>query len=202
MKGNELKINEKTSLFHLTWPIFIESLLAMLIGNVDSLMLSNYSETAVGGIGNANQILNFLTLAFSIIASASGVVVAQYLGAKLKDKISEIYTVSIFFNLIISGVISLIIFLFSSLIFKIMKVPAELLADATSYMKILGGFIFLQALFNVFTQIFRSNGLTKVGMYISLAVNILNIVGNYIFLYGPLSFFRFRSNRSSYFKCI
>lgn len=188
MKEKELKINEKTSLFHLTWPIFIESLLAMLIGNIDSLMLSNYSETAVGGIGNANQILYFLTLAFSIIASASGVVVAQYLGAKLKDKISEIYTVSIFFNLVISGIVSLIIFLFSSIIFKIMKVPAELLPDATSYMKILGGFIFLQALFNVFAQIFRSNGLTKVGMYISLSVNIINIIGNYIFLYGPLSF--------------
>lgn len=188
MKEKELKINEKTSLFHLSWPIFIEAFLAMLIGNIDSLMLSNYSETAVGGIGNANQILYFLTLAFSIIASASGVVVAQYLGANIKAKISEIYTVSIFFNLVISGIVSLIIFLFSSLIFKIMKVPAELLPDATSYMKILGGFIFLQALFNVFTQIFRSNGLTKVGMYISLAVNILNIIGNYIFLYGPLSF--------------
>ena len=58
-----------------------------------------------------------------------------------------------------------------------MKVPQELLPDATSYMKILGGFIFFQALFNVFAQIFRSNGLTKVGMYISLAVNILNIIG-------------------------
>ena len=41
---------------------------------------------------------------------------------------------------------------------------------------------------DVFAQIFRSNGLTKVGMYISLSVNIINIIGNYIFLYGPLSF--------------
>lgn len=185
---NTKAIGKKTSLFHLSWPVFVESLLAMLIGNIDSLMLSNYSETAVGGVGNANQILNLLTLAFNIIASATGVIVAQYLGAKLKNKINEIYTVSILFNLVLSGFISVLIILSSSLIFKLMKVPTELLPDAISYMKILGGFIFLQALFNTFTQIFRSNGLTKIGMYISIAINIVNIIGNYIFLYGPLQF--------------
>ena len=180
-------INEHTSLLKLTWPIFIENLLAMLIGNIDSIMLSNYSETAVGGVGNANQILNLLTLAFSIIASATGVIVAQYLGAKLLSKMNEIYTVSIFFNLVLSGLISLIILLFSGAIFNLMNVPADLLPDALSYMKILGGFIFLQACFNTFTQIFRSNGLTRIGMYISIFINILNIIGNYIFLFGPLS---------------
>ena len=86
----EKAISEKTSLFQLSWPIFVETLLAMLIGNVDTIMLSNYSDTAVGAVSNANQILNLLTLMFSIIASATGVVVAQYLGAKLYDKLSEI----------------------------------------------------------------------------------------------------------------
>ena len=183
---NSSAINKKTSLFHLSWPIFVEALLAMLIGNVDSIMLSNYSETAVGGVGNANQILNILTLAFNIIASATGVVVSQYLGAKLKDKLNEIYTVSIFFNLMLSGFISLIIIFFSSSIFKLMNVPDELMPNALSFMKIFGGFIFLQACFSTFTQIFRSNGLTKIGMYISLFINVLNIIGNYLVLYGPL----------------
>lgn len=188
IKNSENSISEKTSLLKLTWPIFIETLLAMLIGNIDSVMLSNYSETAVGGVGNANQILGLLTLAFSIIASATGVIVAQYLGAKLLSKMNEIYTVSIFFNLVLSGLISIIILLFSKLIFTLMNVPNELIPDALSYIRILGGFIFLQACFNTFTQIFRSNGRTKIGMYISIFINILNIIGNYIFLFGPLSY--------------
>lgn len=188
MKSKAIEINEKTPLFHLTWPIFVESLLAMLIGNVDSIMLSRYSETAVGAVGNANQILNLVTLAFSIIASATGVVVSQYLGAKLKSKISEIYTVAIFFNLVISVGVSILILFGASSMFKMMNIPDELLAEATRFMKIFGGFIFLQACFNTFTQIFRSNGLTKIGMYISISINILNIIGNYMFLYGPLKF--------------
>ena len=52
------------SLFTLGWPIFVQSLLSMCLGYIDTIMLSNFSEDAVGGIGNANQILGFLTLAF------------------------------------------------------------------------------------------------------------------------------------------
>lgn len=184
----EKEISEKTSLFQLSWPIFVETLLAMLIGNVDTIMLSNYSDTAVGAVSNANQILNLLTLMFSIIASATGVVVAQYLGAKLYDKLSEIYSVSVGFNLVISGVISLAIMIFGKEMLRLIKIPDSLLTEANSYLVILGGFIFLQAMFNTFTQIFRSNGKTKIGMIISLLVNVANIFGNYLFLYGPLRF--------------
>lgn len=183
-----MKINKDTSLFKLAWPIFCQALLAMGIGYVDSIMLSRYNQTAVGAIGNANQIIGFLTLAFTIISSATGVVVAQYLGAGLKDKISQLYTVSIAFNLVLSLIISAIVFLGSNFIFTMMKVPSEMLPDANSYMKIVGGFVFVDAVFSTFAQIFRSNGMTKIGMVISLLINILNVAGNYLFLYGPLSF--------------
>lgn len=182
------EINENTSLFQLAWPIFFQSLFSMCIGWVDSAMLSRYSETAVGAIGNANQILNLLTLMFNIISSATGVIVAQYLGAKLQEKIGEIYTVALFFNIILSGVISLVILLFSNQMFKMMQIPDEMLPDALSYMYIVGGCIFVEALFGTFAAIFRSNGKTVIGMVVQFAVNILNIIGNYMFLYGPLSF--------------
>ena len=182
-----MQINKDTSLFKLAWPIFCQALLAMGIGYVDSLMLGRYNETAVGAIGNANQIIGFLTLAFTIISSASGVVVAQYLGAGLKDKISQLYTVSIAFNLALSLIISAIVFFGSNFIFKMMNVPTEMLPDANSYMKIVGGFVFVDAVFSTFSQIFRSNGMTKIGMVISLLINILNVAGNYTFLYGPLA---------------
>lgn len=186
-----IEINEKTSVFKLGWPIFVEAFLAILIGSVDTLMLGKYSETAPAAVGNANQILNLLTLMFNIIAGATGVIVAQYLGAKLIKKISEIYSVAIFVNLILSVFISLIIFIFSEPIFRLMQLEESLIPEAKIYLQLLGGFIFLQAIFSVFSQILRSNGLTQVGMYTSLAVNVVNIVGNYCFLYGPLKFLNY-----------
>lgn len=185
---NEVNINEHTSLFKLGWPIFVQILLSMCIGYVDTFMLSQYSQTAVGGISNANQIIGFLTLAFSIISSATGVIVAQYIGAKVKQKLNEIYTVSIAFNLVLSALISFILLVFTRGLLSIMKVPDAMVPDAMSYLRIVGGVVFVEAVFDTFSQIFRSNGLTKIGMVITLGINIVNIIGNYLFLFGPLKY--------------
>ena len=176
----------KMSLFKLGWPIFFQCLLSLCLGYIDMFMITGYDENAVNGIGQANQILGFLTLAFTIISSAAGVMIAQYLGAKLRDKLNEIYTVSIFFNLILSGVISFILLAGANFIFKLMKTPSFMIADARNYMTIVGGFMFIQAMIDVFSQVFRNNGKTQFGMFIAISMNIINIVGNYIFLYGPL----------------
>ena len=45
---------KKPNLFALTWPIFIELVLQMLMGNIDQIMISKYSQTAVAAVGNAN----------------------------------------------------------------------------------------------------------------------------------------------------
>ena len=170
-------------------PVFVQAFLSMLIGYADSLMLTRYSDTAVGAVGNANQVLGFLTLAFTIISSATGVVVSQYLGAKKFDSIGRIYTVSVAFNLALSVTISAIVFIFSKGMMRLMNLPDEMMPDAVNYMRLVGGFIFLQALSDTFYQILRSNGKMVFGMVSALVTNVLNIGGNYLFLYGPLKSF-------------
>ena len=67
---NTLEIDKRSSLFKLTWPIFIELVLQMLVGNVDQFMMSQYSENSVAAIGNVNTIMNFVTITFSIVTMA------------------------------------------------------------------------------------------------------------------------------------
>ncbi|MBQ1787222.1 MAG: MATE family efflux transporter, partial [Turicibacter sp.] len=159
-----LQLNQRGLLFKLTWPIFIELILQMLVGNVDQIMMSQYSENAVAAIGNVNTIMNFMTITFSIVTMAITIMVTQYLGSKNKEKVSEIYTVGIFTNLIFSAIISIGLFLGSEALFNALKMPVELHADAKQYLNIVGGLVFLQALFMSFSAIFRSNGLMKQGM--------------------------------------
>uniref|UniRef100_UPI0040573CAC MATE family efflux transporter n=1 Tax=Acetatifactor sp. TaxID=1872090 RepID=UPI0040573CAC len=71
------EITESTSLFFLAGPMSLEMFLNILVNNVDTLMLSHYSENAVGAVGNANQIMSLLILMFNIIATATSVVVSQ-----------------------------------------------------------------------------------------------------------------------------
>ena len=69
------------SLFKLTWPIFVELFLQMLVGNTDQMMVGQVSQTGVGAIGNANQIINVLLISFSIISLATTILVSQNMGA-------------------------------------------------------------------------------------------------------------------------
>ena len=81
----EIVIDENTHVRTLAWPIFIELLLNILLHNVDTIMLGRYSELAVGAVGNANQLLMVFLIMFNVVASATNVIVAQYLGAKQVD---------------------------------------------------------------------------------------------------------------------
>ena len=76
----------KLSVFKMTWPIFIEILLQMMVGNVDQFMLSHYSQKSVAAVGNANQIINIVIIALSVISMAATILIAQYRGAGNKEK--------------------------------------------------------------------------------------------------------------------
>ena len=182
--GGVRVIDEKTSLFVIAGPMFLELLLNILLNNMDTLMLSHYDEYSVGAVGNANQVMFLFIITFNIIATAISVVVAQYLGAKRYDEMNKIYTLAFLVNIVLSA----FLVLGKGLITSFLNVSPEMLPDACTYLNIVGGGLFLQAGYNVMLQILRCNGYTKIGMYISIAINLINIGGNYLFLYGPLKY--------------
>ena len=191
MEQTKIDDYKSFSVFKLSIPIFFQMLLSMCLGYTDTIMLSHFDENAVGAIGNANHLTGFLMLAFSIISSSTGVIVAQYLGAKRKHQMNQIYTLAIFFNLVLSVFVSAVIFLFARPLLTAMKVPGMMLEDSTSYIKITGMFLFCQAIIGIFQQIFVCNGKTNLCMFLSMGISILNIIGNWCFLYGPLKFLNF-----------
>ncbi|MBQ2405265.1 MAG: MATE family efflux transporter [Lachnospiraceae bacterium] len=181
-------IDETTPLLVIAGPMFVELLLNIFLNNIDTIMLSHYSENAVGAVGNANQVMFLIIMLFNIIATATSVVVAQYLGAEQFDKMNQIYTLAVVVNLVFGIVLSAGLVAAKGFIMKMLNVSDEMMPDAMIYMSIVGGGLFLQAVYNVMLQILRCNGHTKVGMYISVVINLINIVGNFTFLYGPLKF--------------
>ncbi|MCR4740825.1 MAG: MATE family efflux transporter [Lachnospiraceae bacterium] len=183
-------IDEKTPLLVLAGPMFLELFLNTMLNNVDTLMLSHYDEYAVGAVGNANTIMFMMNILFNVIATATSVVVAQYLGAKLYDRMNMIYTLAIVVNLVTGIILSGVFCAANPLIMNFLHVSKEMRPYSMIYIYIVGGGGFISAVFNVMLQILRCNGYTKIGMWVTFAINIVNIIGNYIFLYGPLAFLR------------
>jgi len=173
------------TLFALAWPILIEILMLRLMGIADTFMLSHYSDNAVAAVGFSDQILAMTIMLCSMVTIGTTILVSRYVGAKDKQSASEIIRVSISLNFLFGLIISLILILFASDILRIMGLPAELMKDATIYMVIIGGFTFIQSLMLTVSAVIKGHGFTKQVMYVMTGANILNIIGNYLFIFGP-----------------
>lgn len=169
-------------------PIFIELFLQLLVGNVDQIMISRYSQNAVAAIGNGNQIMSILIIFMNVVGSGTTIVLARYLGANNKKKQAETCTVSIAMITIVGFIASFILVVFHMPIFRLMNVPEEILSDASKYMAIIGACVIVQAVYIGFGAILRSYSMNSTITVISFTMNILNVVGNAILIYGLFGF--------------
>ena len=172
------------NIYKITWPIFVEMLFFILLGTVDTIMLSGYSDTAVGSVGISNQILFLFGILVNIIAIGIGVVAAQYLGAKQVQNAKDTIVTGIFGNLIIGVVLSLIIIVFGKSLLILVNTDSALLDDSVIYLKIVGYSLVFISLRVALSTGFRSFSKPKIVMIIMIVGNVINVVLNAILIYG------------------
>ena len=179
---------KKLSLFHLTWPIFLEFFLFMLMGLADTFMLSAVSDDAVAGVGTANQYIQIAILLLGVIGTGASITVSQYIGAfKLIDA-TKIAALSISLNFVVGLIMSGLFLIFSGDIMELMNLQGPVLQYAQSYLAIVGGFLFFQALITTAAAIIRVQGWTKQAMYVSLGMNVVHVILNYLLIFGKFGF--------------
>ena len=176
--------NLSRQLSSLAGPIFIETLLVMMLGAVDTFMLSRYSDNSVAAVGVVNQLMNLVFLLFEVISLGTSILCSQYIGAGRRDKVIQVVGISLIFNLLSGMLMSLGLYSFADDLLHLMGLRPDLMSDGLPYMKIVGGFAFLQAISLSLSASLRSADKAKYPMYVSMVVNVLNIVGNYSLIFG------------------
>lgn len=179
---------KKMKLFNLAWPIFIETLLFMLLGFVDVFVLSRYDDLAASSVNTANQAVSIATIVFTVISTASAVLISQYLGAGKRESASRIGALSITFHLIFGIIISGVFLLFNKPILEFIGASGDVLRFSSEYLSIVGGFIFLQALMSSMSVIIRNHGMTKVSMFVTVGMNVMNTALDVVFVLGLFGF--------------
>ena len=177
-------IHLRSRLASLTWPIFIELLLVMLLGVMDVIMLSRLSDVSVAAVGLVNTLLMTLSLIFVVGSTGTTVVCSQFTGARQENAFTQTVGVSLVLNLFSGAAVSLCLAAWPDAVLRAMNISHELMPEARSYLAIVGGWLALQALSMNCTAILRSRGQARAPMYISLVVNICNIFGNYVLIFG------------------
>ena len=165
-------------------PIFIETLLIMMLGAVDTIMLSQYSDESVAAVGVVNQIVMFAFLIFEVINIGTSVLCSQYLGAKMQKNMVQVVGVALLFNLVMGLLISAILHYGATTLLGWMGLRPELLKDGIGYMQIVGAFAFFQAISFTISASLRSANKAIYPMMVTVLVNIMNIIGNYSLIFG------------------
>lgn len=178
----------KRRLAKLAAPIFIETLLIMMLGAVDTLMLSRHSDNSVAAVGVVNQIIMLTFLVFEVINLGTSVLCSQYLGARMQEKVVQVVGVSLLVNMLIGGLISLLLYLLNTTILGWMGLGPELMTDGADYMRIVGSFAFFQAISLTLSAALRSANKAIYPMLVTVVVNVINIIGNYSLIFGKFGF--------------
>ena len=171
-------------ILQLSWPIFIELLLQLLVGNMDQVQLSHFNGTAVAAVGNANTIITVVLLTFNVISLAAMILVSQYRGAGDLKSTNQIYTLSLVVNGALAVVLAAALIGLAGPLFALMQVPEELVPEAKAYLIITAAALPFQALMLTFSAFLRAGAKMKIIMAITGVVNLCNIGGNAVLING------------------
>ena len=174
------------ALFALILPLVIEQMLAVLVGMADSIMIANVGESAVSGVSLVDSVMLLLINAFSALATGGAVVTGQYLGQRNTQKAQEAAQQLIWFLAFLAIGVMALMYLAKGFILHTVfgQITAEVRSYAEVYLLIVAASIPFVALYNAGAAIFRVMGNSKVSMQVSIVMNIINVVGNAILIYG------------------
>lgn len=165
-------------------PIALETLCYMLAGMVDTIMLSSVGDNAVGAVGTANTYISVFIIMFSVVSSGMIAVMTQYIGAQREGVAYQARQLGAVFNLGVGVVLSVFLAACSEGILEAVGVAPLLMDYARTYLRIVGGFCFLNALIPIFSSYLRAFGHTREPLTASLLANTVNLILNAVFLFG------------------
>ncbi|MCI8668985.1 MAG: MATE family efflux transporter [Lachnospiraceae bacterium] len=170
------------ALKNLIIPLVIEQVLVMMVGMVDTMMVSHAGEAAISGVALVDMIDYLIITVFAALATGGAVIVSQYLGSRQKEQANtsagQLITISFF----LSVLVMVLCLVFHEGILKLLfgKIEADVMKACITYFVITAfSFPFL-GIYNASAALFRSMQKTNTTMLVSALMNIINIVGNAI----------------------
>ena len=169
-------------LLKMLWPLLVEQFLQLVVGIADAMTVSHAGEAAISGVSLVTPIYTVFLFAFNALGVGGSVIISQYRGSgqgkKADETAAQLYRLSALFSLACFALTAL--FGRSILHGLYWKVTPEVMGAAEKYLFILSFSLPMNALYNAGAAIFKSNGLTRTTMYITVAINLINIVGDVI----------------------
>lgn len=175
-----------TDLKKLIIPLMIEQFLVMFVGMIDTVMVSSVGEAAISGTSLVDMINLILISIFAALATGGAVVTSQFIGAKRHKDACESARQLLFSTTIIAIILTILTLIFKEHILRLLfgKIEADVMKNAVTYFILSALSYPFLAIYNACGSLYRAMGNSKISMQMSLLMNVLNIAGNAVLIYG------------------
>lgn len=163
-------------------PLIIEQILIMAVGVADTVMVSYAGEVAISGVGLVDMFNNLIITVLAAIDAGGAIIVSQYIGNKDRKNANKASSQLLTITIVIATVIMLGCLVFHRILLSTFfgAIEMDVMKAATTYFLISAiSFPFL-GVYNSAAALYRSMEKTRTTMYVSILMNIINVVGNYI----------------------
>lgn len=186
-----MKIKDKyfyKTFFSLFFVVALQNVIVFSVNLADSIMLGEYSETAMSGVSLANQIQFLLQMFVNGAANGLVVISSQYWGKKHLEPIKKVFSAAFLAGILMSTVLMTVVLVSPSGVLGILSPEKEIVAEGARYIKIMAFSYVIFAVTNILVALMRSIEAVRIGFYTSVLALIFNISLNYLLIEGRHGF--------------
>ncbi|WP_461615092.1 MATE family efflux transporter [Clostridium sp. Marseille-QA1073] len=177
-KGSPTKL-----ILNFAFPMLIGNIFQQVYNMVDSIVVGRFvGKNALAAVGSSFSLMNFITLLIIGLCMGSSIVISQYFGAEDYEGLKRVVSTSFIFMFIFTVLLSILTFLFTKPLLMLIKTPAEILEDSTSYLQIVFAGLIFTFLYNASASLLRALGDSKTSLYFLIIASIINIVLDLVFV--------------------
>ena len=179
----------------LTIPIMAQNAISNFVGLLDNLMIGRLGTNALSGVSIANQMIFIYYLLLFGATAGAGIFTAQYHGMKNVEGVRETFRFKIILNLLLSVISAVIFVLFGSTFISAFLHGEGLASDAAAtldigreYLAVMIISMLPHSIAMAYSGTLRDTGETAAPMRASFVAVLVNLIGNFILIYGYLGF--------------
>lgn len=168
----------------LAWPVILTFSLESLVGLVDMLMVGRLGAAAVAGVGVGTQILGAVDVVIIAISTGTLALVARHIGARERRRAEEVLLQSLYIVGVFSVVTAGTACVYAVDLVRLFGVDHDVLREGTAFTQRLMFGVPAAGVFIVTASALRGAGDTRTPLLIGILMNVVNVIGNYVLIFG------------------
>jgi putative MATE family efflux protein len=174
------------AIWSLAWPAIVTFGLESLVGLVDMIMVGRLGPAALAGVGVGTQIFHAVSVVMIAVGTGTVALVARHFGAGERAAAENALLQSLYAGVVLSVAVTVPVLVWVRPLVELFGVETAVVGEAVAYLVYLMPAVPFAALFTIVGSGLRGAGDMRTPLVLGALINVLNIAGNYVLIFGKL----------------